>query len=135
MIIGIRARFIPAALILAGLTTAPAQAEWFSRGFYKPVNGRVGYHMVSLLTWYTDDKPPACRGGAYEGLTGISTEGTLPPGLTGASGDALWGGPTSIEGTPRQPGDWRVTVILKEVSCGATYLGERRISVLFHIDP
>ncbi len=121
-------------LLLTGSAAEAAQTNWYSRGFYTPVNGRVGYHMVSILTWYTDDVPPACRGGRHE-PTRVSAEGTLPPGLAGASADALWGGPINIEGTPRQPGDWRVTVVITGLSCGAISIGERRVNVLFHIDP
>jgi hypothetical protein len=120
--------------VLAPLCAAPTAAQDnLFQNHYEPTTGRVGYHMVSQP--HPDRMPPGCS----PVVNGVTLEaGTLPPGLAGPTYSVAMGLPAGvIEGTPRQPGDWQVVIVLHNVTCGVggTPYGDRRVNVNFHIDP
>lgn len=106
--------------------------NWFRHGLFPVTEGRVGYHMTSHNAFYDRDVPPECNHDAqYSYMLDASVDGELPPGLTYSSERA------QFEGTPRQPGDWDVTVVYSHMRCRGSNLdfGDRRIPVHFHINP
>ena len=116
----------------------------FSHMYWAPVNGRVGYHMVSKWQTDTDDLPagiPCAAGALPDGITkGIEVYGTRPPGLI-APGDDMSSGSesNSIEGTPREPGDWQLEITIHHIHCtqgrDQQDYGDRTVQVSIHIDP
>lgn len=116
--------------------TPPARsAVPFSSVIIQNTRGRVGYHMNSMVGIYQDDEPTsACSG--HVGAHGMSYTGELPPGLkqVGGAGE-LFG----FAGTPRQAGDWRVTITVSYFWCkvgpDTKRYGPRTIDASFHIDP
>jgi hypothetical protein len=107
-------------------TAADAQ-RYFNRTWVDGQIGRVGYHMTAKLQVMKSDEPAGC----YIYFDTWEIKGDLPPGLSARSSDA------SFEGTPRQPGEWNIPVILHGIGCsntGKTY-GDREINVHFRIDP
>lgn len=119
--------------ICTGPPPAPAGSpNWFKHGFFPITEGRVGYHMTSHNAYYDSDVPPECNHSAqYSYMLQAAVEGDLPPGLTYSSEEG------QFEGTPRQPGDWDVTVVYSHMRCRGSDLdfGDRRIPVHFHINP
>jgi hypothetical protein len=103
--------------------------------FNPPPNGRVGYHLYSIIHIEGWDTPngdaPTCSPSADH--DNIAVRGTPPPGI---SFDAS--GP-KFEGTPRQPGTWSVIVDIPGVWCTAgpdlTHYGPRSVTVRFNIAP
>lgn len=124
----------------------PSNRVPFSHISFVPVNGRVGYHMVAETNVPFDDLPagmPCFVNGANDGMTRAwETSGTRPPGLL-VPGDNDPSSPgnmtTYIEGTPRQAGDWHLTVTIHHAHCiqGSDQrdYGDRTIEVNIHIDP
>jgi hypothetical protein len=118
------------------LPMAADPTKFFRRLFYAPMNGKVGFHMVSKLLLYHDDEPGRGAGVGQYGCTGkwthsaLTVDGTLPSGIT------LEG--SNFEGTPQEPGDWEVTVHVPHVHCFEGFdtddYGDRDIHVHFHID-
>jgi hypothetical protein len=95
-------------------------------------NGRVGYHMSTGLHVDDFDTPTGRVASCSPSAWGVTTSDTIPPGL------ALTG--NDFEGTPREPGDWYVTVSIAEIGCkqGAaanTNYGPKTVHAHFHIDP
>src|SRR5258706_8037161 len=76
--------------------------------YYSPTDGRVGYHLVSNNLFR--ETPSDCKPGPLSDLTAT---GTAPPGIT-VAGESRPDGTRSpnFEGTPRQAGDWDVTVTM-----------------------
>jgi hypothetical protein len=129
-----RIRFLALAATGSLLTigAGAAHAEWFSRGLFTQTDGRVGYHMYSQGVYYDSDVPPECGHNAENSYElAAAVEGALPPGLTYDDGKA------AFEGTPRQPGDWTVTVVSSHIHCRGSDIdfGDRRRLVHFHINP
>ena len=113
---------------------APALAtDYFSQSYYSPTTGRVGYHMVVSLHYPLSNAPEGCQ----PLLNGFETQGTVPPGLTAPVFVPYGQNVGNFEGTPRQPGDWDMTVTLKDVQCSNSgqHFGDRAVSIHFHIDP
>lgn len=112
---------------------APAGSpNWFRHGFFQVTDGRVGYHMTSHNGFYDSDVPPECDHNAQNSyMLDAAVEGDLPPGLSYSPHEA------QFEGTPRQPGDWDVTVVYSHMRCRGSDLdfGDRRIPVHFHVNP
>lgn len=120
--------------ILVAMTGAnAAQAEYFSQSYYSPTSGRVGYHMVASLHSPMTDRPKGC----VPEVNGFDTQGTLPPGLAAPVFVPYAENVGKIEGTPRQPGDWDITVTLKSIKCTNTgeQFGDRPVNIHLHIDP
>ena len=119
--------------ICIGPPAAPAGSpNWFRYGSFPMTEGRVGYHMTSHNAFYDNDVPPECGHNAQNSyMLEAAVEGDLPPGLSYSPHEA------QFEGTPRQPGDWDVTVVYSHMRCRGSELdfGNRRIPVHFHINP
>jgi hypothetical protein len=113
------------------VVAGPAAAQWFSRISFDNTNGRVGYHMTVPNGGYNDDVPPECNHKIANLYAASTVEGAIPPGLTFDSNRA------AFEGTPKQPGDWDLTVVMHHIHCQGSDVdfGEHRIPVHFHIDP
>ena len=81
--------------------------------FNPPPNGRVGYHLYSVIHIESDDTPngdaPACSPSTDHSV--LAVRGDPPPGVVFEPA-----GP-DFQGTPRQPGAWRVVVDIPEVWC------------------
>jgi hypothetical protein len=124
----------------------PSYRVPFSHIEFAPLKGRVGYHMVSETSVDYNDLPAGrlCFvNGANDGMTRAwETSGTRPPGLI-VPGDDDPSSPgnmtTHIEGTPRQAGDWNLTVTIHHAHCAQGSdqrdYGDRTIEVNIHIDP
>ncbi len=116
------------AMFAAPASSAPAvAADYFNRIWVDGQIGRVGYHLTASLQVYPNDKPNGCR---WQFDT-WEFHGGLPPGLTAN----FFNG--SFEGTPRQPGEWNIPLVLHGVGCsdtGQTY-GDRQLNLHFRIDP
>jgi hypothetical protein len=112
-------------------SSCPAAAQWFSRISFDNTDGRVGYHMTVPNGGYNDDVPPQCNHKIANVRAASTVEGDLPPGLTFNTDRA------AFEGTPKQPGDWDLTVVMHNIHCQGSDIdfGEHRIPVHFHIDP
>lgn len=115
---------------------AAAAPTGFSGGYAHPTTGRVGYHMVSQISFGAEP----CRPEEHIAPADMTVAGTLPPGLTppGLAGN----GTPYFEGTPRQAGDWHVVVTMRDLRCDATLgvpgpvsYGDLIVPVDFHIDP
>jgi hypothetical protein len=120
-------------------TTQYAPATAFAGLYFSPTNGKVGYHMVSdnFFSQNPCTKDEFASVGKAEG--GITTAGTIPPGLMPPD---VTQGRFTFEGTPRQAGDWDVTVTMHYLSCakahnsdGPVNYGDQTATVHFHIDP
>jgi hypothetical protein len=132
--------------------TAAARADFFVGGYYTPVTGKVGQELISDANYSIDDMPPSC----VVTWKDISVAGDLPPGLSppgtnvtlvASVKDERNGIPISaaempeiaasaFSGTPRQAGDWPVTVTIHDMACsGKQSYGDRTIKVNFHIAP
>lgn len=120
-----------AGFLLGTLGAAAADAEWFSRISFDNTTGKVGYHMTVPNGGYNDDVPPECNHKISNVYASSTVEGDIPPGLTWSGDHALF------EGTPRQPGDWDLTVVMHGIHCKGSDInfGDHRIPVHFHIDP
>jgi hypothetical protein len=127
----IRMCVVAGMVFIAGAMPAAA-ADWFQYGAFVPLNGRVGYHMFSKQVFYDHDVPPECGHNAENSyMLAAAVEGDMPPGLTYDEHQA------AFEGTPKQPGDWSLTVVYSHMRCRGSEIdfGDRRIPVHFHIDP
>jgi hypothetical protein len=114
-------------LFLLAAAEPAAAADYFDRIWVDGQIGRVGYHLTASLQTFPNDRPANC---AWQFNT-WEFQGDLPPGLTANFTNG------NFEGTPRQPGEWNIPVILRGVGCsntGATY-GDRKINLHFRIDP
>ena len=117
------------------MTPPPAPAgnpNWFRYGSFVPLDGRVGYHMVSKLNFFDHDVPPECNHDpANSYMLAAAVEGSIPPGLKYDEHQA------AFEGTPRQPGNWDLDVSLSHFRCRNSDLdfGDRRIHVHLYIAP
>ncbi len=94
----------------AGSEPGPRASQYppFSQAYLNPSTGRVGYHMALKLSVPYDNYPAGLDlAGCSPATSNGSLSGTLPPGLKNSlgQGDLVW-----IEGTPRQPGSWTVSV-------------------------
>ena len=132
-----------AALIAAQFAPVPAFArsasvrEPFTQIFFAPTDGRVGYHLVTQFSLPSDDAPTGntgrpSSGSCQAGWDYTSHSGDLPPGI-----EQHLEGAILFKGTPRQPGQWKVTVNLV-VGCrggpDVTHY-ERKVPVTFNIEP
>lgn len=116
---------------------APNARAYFNRLHYSPTEGRVGYHMVSQL--FIDDWPGA-REDCDIVVDSIHVSGDLPPGMVGPHekdpANVNAGFTNNIEGTPRLPGTWVVTVTYFGIGCrGRGSNGDRAIPVTITISP
>ena len=85
--------------------------------YYMGTSGEVGHHMVA-------EARATC--GEPWGDHGVEiAHGRLPPGLN-LSG-------SSIEGTPRQPGKWKVTVRFTGPTCRGKDYPDKNVYVTFYI--
>ena len=116
---------------LAQSAALAADGNWFREGHFDVTSGRVGYHLVSWLVWNFDDIPSECRSDGAVHVHEADVEGTLPPGLVADPPNNF----KTIEGTPKQPGDWSYAVTLHDVVCNGAHYGDRRLDVNFHVDP
>jgi len=137
-------------LMLAGCADG-SQGNWSNSGgnqtaaksfaglYFSPTSGKVGYHMLS--TNFFSQTPCATNEHPTVGLAegGITATGTIPPGLMAPDASQ---GRFGFEGTPRQAGDWDVTVTEHYLTCssvpgsdGSTNFGDVTTTVHFHIDP
>jgi hypothetical protein len=108
----------------------PPQPAPFSTIYLVPTTLRVGYHTV--VGAHAEGCPFQGEGQPTWTSTSTQVEGTLPPGLQ------LLDGPPRIEGTPRQPGTWTITYVLRGVSCignPSVDYGDRRVRVVFTVNP
>jgi hypothetical protein len=134
-----------ALLLLSGCAEASQSSSYsppattFSGLYFSPTNGKVGYHMLSNN--YFQQSPCAANEHATVGLAegGITTVGTIPPGLMAPDASQ---GRFVFEGTPRQAGDWDVTVTEHYLTCSSVHgadgpknYGDVTTTVHFHIDP
>lgn len=112
-----------------GLASAPSVAP-FSNIYLDPTSLKVGYHTV--IGAHSAGCPSRGEGQPTWSSTATEIEGTLPPGLQ------FLDTPPRIEGTPRQPGTWTITYVVRGVSCIANpdvVYGDRRVRVSFIINP
>jgi hypothetical protein len=147
--------FLIALLMLSGCAEASqtssnhaAVATTFGSMVYRPINGKVGYHITANPADYGNySGGTPCAPGEYGEMTiskgGRTVEGTLPPGLTASDGSH---GHLMFEGTPRQAGDWDVQVTDHGLYCtggalgnhgpsGGGDYGDRTGTLRIHIDP
>jgi hypothetical protein len=119
--------------------SAATAAGTFNHGVFSPTSGRVGYHMPPNFGFYDWDEPTGDNSACHPGVAGMTAAGTLPPGLALVTNDVTGHAVHGFEGTPRQPGDWNVTVTIQHVACmqgpDQTDYGPRTVEVHFHIDP
>lgn len=136
---------------LALLAAPLAAADFFRGGYYTPSSGKVGLALVSDASFDVGDMPPGC----VVQWKNISVAGNLPPGISPPGADMTLVAPAKDEngipydkaevpdiaasaffGTPRQAGDWPVTVTFHSLSCsGGQDYGDRVIKLSFHISP
>ena len=125
--------------VSAQRAAAPATGT-FNNIFFKNTSGRVGYHMFAPVSVWDADLPTGANATCVPGVYDTTTSGTIPPGLVLLANDLPnRGGVHGFDGTPRQPGDWTVRVVINHIQCtqGAnqTDYGPRTVEVHFHIDP
>jgi hypothetical protein len=109
------------------LPLAPDSEKYFNRAWVDGQIGRVGYHMTARLQIMKGDEPPGCS----PSLDSWAIQGDLPPGIIANFSNG------SFEGTPRQPGEWNIPLVLRGIRCSnarETY-GDRQTNLHFRIDP
>jgi hypothetical protein len=121
---------------------APAAlaAGTFTRMTFANTNGRVGYHMFANFGVYSSDEPTGDNATCVPAVGDTTTRGTIPAGLVLLANDLPNNsGVEGFDGTPRQPGDWTVSVVINHVKCNAgpdqRDYGPKTVTVHFHIDP
>ncbi len=129
-----------AACLMAAPASARPQTGTFNRITFEHTDGRVGYHMHANVVVFDNDTPNGDAAACAPGATDTTVVGDLPPGLTLMANDLPGnGGLHGIDGTPGQPGDWTVRVVIAHVECAqgpdtADY-GPKTVIVNFHIVP
>lgn len=108
----------------------------FSHMFLEPTRGRVGYHMHIIVNGNYDDVPTGDWNTCSPTAGAMTYSGELPIGLKKVGGAGVLYG---FEGTPRQAGDWRITVNIAYFRCtkgpDLNRYGPRTINAVIHIDP
>jgi ankyrin repeat protein len=85
---------------------------------YGDTSGKVGHHMSA--------GPVAnCRGGGWHTAGFSHVSGSLPPGLDFAG--------SRLEGTPSQPGKWRLSVKFSGVSCRGNKYADEVVPLVVNI--
>lgn len=123
------------ALAASGPAASAARGTFTRMYFRPPPDGRVGYHLYSIIHTEDNDTPtgdvttcsPTADGSA------LTVRGEPPPGIVFEAA-----GP-DFQGTPRQPGVWSVVVDVPAVWCAngpdVTHYGPRSVVVKFNISP